>query len=143
GRDRTPATMFLPAVMLLAATAVLGVLPELPAGAEVAAARTQDAATYQALVLDDRAPSTHHSPHSKHTLAGILYGGLSALLAVAVALAAIYRKRLPAMLHAVVRPLHGGLRVLRAAHSGRPTDYVAWLTLGTALLGGAFAGVLR
>ena len=35
------------------------------------------------------------------------------------------------------------LRVLKAAHSGVVGDYVAWLTVGAATLGGLFALTLR
>jgi hypothetical protein len=61
--------------------------------------------------------------------------------AAAVALVALFRRRLaPERLRAAVHGSAGrGLQGLRAVHSGDVDDYVAWLTLGVAILGGAFA----
>jgi hypothetical protein len=58
-----------------------------------------------------------------------------------VAVVALFRKRaIPERMRAGVRGSAGlGIRGLRAAHSGDVDDYVAWLTLGVAILGGAFA----
>jgi hypothetical protein len=39
----------------------------------------------------------------------------------------------------LVTPALGGLRVLRDLHSGHIGDYIAWLTFGTAVIGGLFA----
>jgi hypothetical protein len=43
----------------------------------------------------------------------------------------------------MTRTLARGLQPLRAAHSGHIGDYVAWLTFGTAVLGGLFALTIR
>lgn len=69
------------------------------------------------------------------TFSGIALGLLSALLAVLVALAALYRDRLPARLVAVARPVAPILAGVRALHSGHVGDYVAWLFVGVAGLG--------
>jgi hypothetical protein len=67
-------------------------------------------------------------------LLGLLSG------AGAVALAAVsLRPRRRRVSELVARPL----APLRAAHSGVVTDYVAWATLGTAVLGGLLALLLR
>ena len=39
--------------------------------------------------------------------------------------------------------VRGPTAALRAVHSGHVGDYVAWLTVGLAILGGAFAVALR
>lgn len=65
-----------------------------------------------------------------------LLAGLHAALAAALAFWAVYRKRIP---RALRWPSHleGPLRPLRALQSGHPGDYVAWLTVGFAVLGAA------
>jgi multicomponent Na+:H+ antiporter subunit D len=56
--------------------------------------------------------------------------------AAAVALALLYRGRLPqAVLAAGARVALPVLTPLRLAHSGHVRDYVAWLTLGTGAIG--------
>ena len=60
--------------------------------------------------------------------------------AAGLAAFALWRRRLPNALReragrALVPPLNG----LRTLHSGHVGDYVAWLTFGTAVLGGLFA----
>jgi hypothetical protein len=45
--------------------------------------------------------------------------------------------------HDFFRSLELGNSVLRRVHSGHPGDYVAWLSAGTAVLGGAFVLFLR
>jgi multicomponent Na+:H+ antiporter subunit D len=52
----------------------------------------------------------------------------------------LWRRRLPALLRERAgRALVPALDGLRSLHSGHVGDYVAWLTFGTALLGGLFA----
>ena len=52
----------------------------------------------------------------------------------------LWRRRLPAALRERGgRALAPALEGLRALHSGHVGDYVAWLTFGTAALGGLFA----
>ncbi|HZX65878.1 MAG TPA: hypothetical protein VFE76_10815, partial [Myxococcales bacterium] len=66
------------------------------------------------------------------------------LLAVAIAAAALGRKRMPIALRSAVaaiwNPLLRGLRLL---HSGRIGDSLAWLAFGTAAFGGLCAAFLR
>ena len=70
---------------------------------------------------------------------------LRRVLAVAIALLSLFRDRLPrrfrsrgklASSRRFCPPLH-------ALHSGDIRDYVAWLALGAALIGGAFLFALR
>jgi multicomponent Na+:H+ antiporter subunit D len=60
----------------------------------------------------------------------------AAIAAVAVAAVALYVDRLP-------RPAARTLARLRALHFGHIGDYVAWLSVGVATIGGAFALTLR
>jgi hypothetical protein len=56
---------------------------------------------------------------------------------VAVAFLGLFRPRLP------VRILDAPVAALKAAHSGIAADYVVWMTLGTAVIGGIWALTLR
>jgi hypothetical protein len=74
----------------------------------------------------------------------VLYGIGGAAIALVLALVGLYRRRLPEL---VLAPLRSGLSpplaALRAAHSGVVGDYVAWITVGTAVIGGVWALLLR
>ena len=61
-----------------------------------------------------------------------------------IPLAALRRDRLPATFRrGAMAAVRGPTAALRAVHSGHVGDYVAWLTVGLAILGGAFAVALR
>jgi multicomponent Na+:H+ antiporter subunit D len=63
--------------------------------------------------------------------------------AVALGAVALFRRRLPKRLRrAALAPARPALNALRFVHSGEVQDYVAWVTLGVAMLGGAFALML-
>jgi multicomponent Na+:H+ antiporter subunit D len=137
-RGRTPAPMTAVMVTLLAGGLAANMVPGLVPATEAAAERFQDRRAYAAAVLegaDLQAPVIPSRP-SRPPLLG-LAGGAGA---VVLALIALFRHRLP---RAVAGPtetlLRRPLSVLRAVHSGHTGDYVAWLTLGVAVLGGALA----
>jgi multicomponent Na+:H+ antiporter subunit D len=135
---RRPALMWGPALALVVAALVWGLLPGLVDAAGRAGARFVDSAAYARAVLEDRpvprAVSTLHGP----TATGYLYAAASVLGAVAVAGAALAgaRDRAP-----------GGARralaVVRDLHSGRPGDYAAWTAAGVAALGALLALAVR
>jgi multicomponent Na+:H+ antiporter subunit D len=145
GRDRTPAVMFVPALVLLAAGLAVGLSPRLLAAAEAAAELFVDRVAYADSVLRD----THHPlpkpprPHGTKP-SELILGAASAAATLALAAVALGRRRVPDRLRALT--WSGPGRVvdgLRALHSGHVGDYVAWLTFGVAALGGAFAFVVR
>jgi multicomponent Na+:H+ antiporter subunit D len=144
-RDRTPASMFLPALLLLTVGLALGLVPHVATGAQEAAARFQDQKAYAAAVLDN---AQAHAPpvESEHpTVHGRVYGLVSTVAAVGLAALALFQRRLPAGVRRVgraldVRPAVDGLRRLHSGHIG---DYIAWLTLGLAAVGGLFSLALR
>jgi hypothetical protein len=73
-----------------------------------------------------------------------LYGIGGTLVALGAAAFGLWRHRLPRpLLREGDRVLGRPLDVLRAAHSGVIGDYVLWITVGTALLGGIWAITLR
>jgi multicomponent Na+:H+ antiporter subunit D len=120
-RGRAPVATLI-SVVLVAAGLAWGLVPGLVDGAAAAAARFVDRGAYAAGVLrgvaTDVAAPAGHGP----TTTAWLWGAGSALLALAVA----WAPTVP------VGPL-------RALHSGRIGDYVAWLAAGTALVAGVLA----
>lgn len=76
--------------------------------------------------------------------AGTVWSTASTAAAFLFAWLALWCDRLPAWLH---RPCAGAARtpiqLLRAVHSGDIRDYVAWITFGTAALGGLLALSVR
>jgi multicomponent Na+:H+ antiporter subunit D len=75
------------------------------------------------------------APHDVLTH-GLVSAGLRALAAVAVALWAVLHLRVPRELRWPSH-LEGPMRPVRQLQSGQPGDYVAWLTVGCAVLGAA------
>lgn len=138
---RTPAVMVIPAAALLIGTLALGLAPNLPESTQLGAVRLEDREAYVAGVLGG-APGpepTRRAPERS----GPLTGMLTALGAAAVALLGLFRGRLPEGVRgAAWRAWGPALSALRAVHSGHVGDYVAWLMLGLAILGGAFAASL-
>jgi multicomponent Na+:H+ antiporter subunit D len=143
---RVPVVVFAPPCVLMAGALILSGIPQMGPVIEVAAARFQDRAAYAALVLDGvtRHASLTPLPPVGPTLSIVLAGLGSTAGAVAVALLALFRWRLPmAWRRAVGRPAAPGIAWLRRLQSGYIRDYIAWLTLGVALLGAACTATLR
>ena len=139
GRGRTPWTMVAAAAILLAAALAVGLWPGLSTSAEEAAVRFEDRPAYADAVLRGHARMEEHHPAGAgiSVASGLLFSGG----AVAFALVALFRRRLiPGPVRAaamgVARP---PLAALRAVHSGEVQDYVVWLAVGVAALGGGFA----
>lgn len=134
------------AVFVLAGAAV-SVVPGLGRRTVAAAGRFRDRADYAAVVLHGapmphapRLPFTLEHP----TLETLLYGSGSLLVALGLAALGLYRTRIHgAVAEAAARVLSPPVAALKAVHSGVVGDYVMWLVLGTAVLGGAWAVALR
>ena len=124
--------MLLTIATLVLAGLVASVVPGLQDGSEHAAAHFMDRHAYVAHVLEgkpvDVLPEVPVVVH-RATGASIAYGLGATALTVLATLFGLSRRRLPDVLAPPVN-------VLKAAHSGIVGDYVMWLTLGTALLGG-------
>lgn len=144
-RGRAPAVMLVPAVVLVVAALVVGLWPPLIHTAEVAAERFVDPAAYQSAFLDGvRHPLPVRSGASGLTAHASRLGVVAAAAAVVVALAGLFRDRLPgAVRKAMIDAWTPPLRVLRGLQSGHVGDYVAWLVCGAAVLGGSYLIVLR
>ena len=141
-----------PLLVAVALTAVvlgvaISVVPGLGQRAEYAAARFQDRSAYAARVLRGHPFSAGQSlPVAiRHTsLGSLLYGGGATILAFGLAFLGLYRRRLPHGVSVVARrTLAPPVHVLRGFHSGVVGDYVTWVAVGTAVVGGAFALLLH
>jgi multicomponent Na+:H+ antiporter subunit D len=144
-RERTPKSMFVPALLLLAAGLALGLVPHLATGAQHAAAHFQDQRGYATAVLDGKEIPAATGGSEHPTLTGRAYGLISTAAAIGLAALALFRKRLPAWLRAAGRAvdIRPALLAVRRVHSGHIGDYIAWLTLGLAGVGGLFSLALR
>ncbi|MGH3258017.1 MAG: complex I subunit 5 family protein [Streptosporangiaceae bacterium] len=146
GRQRTPLTMIIPPAVLVAAAAAVGLITRLGPAVEAAAIRFEDQAGYNATVL-----AGAHIAHpvalaaaepAGLTLADVLTGTGSAAGAAALALLALYWRRLP-LLRRGYEPGAGLTTPIRRFQSGVVNDYVTWIVLGLACLGGVLALVVR
>jgi multicomponent Na+:H+ antiporter subunit D len=135
------------AVVAVAAGLAISLVPGLGQRAAYAADRFRNTSGYATTVLHGEAmPPPPSLPISvEHTsLESVLYGVTATLVAVALALAGLYRRRLPrALASGADRTLGPPVRVLHALHSGVVGDYVTWVAVGTALVGGVWALLLH
>jgi multicomponent Na+:H+ antiporter subunit D len=132
--------------LLLAATAVMLVLglatsivPGFGQRAEYGAERFRDRAAYAERVLHGQpVPQTARLPFAVQPTGAesIGYGLAAGVLALAVAAFGLWRRRL---IGACPRPVV----ILKELHSGVVGDYVMWIVLGTAVIGGVWAASLR
>jgi multicomponent Na+:H+ antiporter subunit D len=145
-------TASMPALFAVTATLlVLGLAVSLAPGlgqrVEQAAGRARDRIAYVDRVLRDHkpAPPARQPVGVEHTATdSLLYGIGGLLIAVGLALAGLYRRGLPQLVRTALRSTLGPpLAVLRVAHSGVVGDYVAWITVGTAVVGGVWALLLH
>ncbi|MDX6487672.1 MAG: multicomponent Na+:H+ antiporter subunit [Gaiellaceae bacterium] len=128
------------ALVLLVLGLAVSLVPGLEGHAEAAAGSFQNTRGYAVVVLRSAHQYSAAIPFRLELppLSSILLGLLSGAGAVALAAASL-RPRRRRVSDLVARPL----APLRAAHSGLVTDYVAWATFGTAVLGGLLALLLR
>jgi multicomponent Na+:H+ antiporter subunit D len=125
----------------------LGFAPGLEDRSEHAADRFRDRHAYVERTLDGKV--RRYGPAASVVLhrakASSIWYGLGALLiAAATAAIGLYRRRLPATVRrAGARLLDPAVAGLKTVHSGIVGDYVMWITVGTALVGGVWALTLR
>jgi multicomponent Na+:H+ antiporter subunit D len=126
------------ALMIVLGLAV-SVVPGLATRTHAAADRFRDRSAYvQHVLFEKPAPAASRLPFDVPLVAteSFLYGAGAPLLAVALAWLALFRRRAAGALLRPVAPL-------RALHTGVIGDYVMWLTVGTAVIGGVWAIALR
>ena len=145
GRARTPLSMLLPCCVLVAlglAVGVLALVPRFASGLEAAAVRFQDQGGYAATVLRG-ARVAHPVPRYPPAPAGVTPASVSialcsVVLAVLLALAALYWRRLPALRRGH-EPGCGLTVAIQRFQSGVINDYITWLVTGVATLGAVLA----
>jgi multicomponent Na+:H+ antiporter subunit D len=136
--------VLLPACGLVVAGLVVGLVPGLASAMHRYAVFFQDHAAYPAWVLDGRTPATPHASHLGPSATNVLTGFAGTLGALGLAALLLWHERIPRLLEGrSARLTQASIAALRALHSGRIGDYVAWLVTGTAVLGGLLALGLR
>jgi multicomponent Na+:H+ antiporter subunit D len=132
-RGRVPGVMFASAAVLIVAGLLVAAVPGTAEDAQRSAHAFADREAYAAPVLGRPQPPAE----PVHLLHGgpleVVLGLLTALGAIALAVA-LLRDLVP-----MPRPVLMGFERLRRQHSGQIGDYVAWATVGFALLGGLCA----
>jgi multicomponent Na+:H+ antiporter subunit D len=139
GPDKTPAVMFVPAALLILAALALGVIPGTSEAFRTAAERFIDGPAYARAALAGVSPTgLATAPSYSAPAHSYLYAALGLVGALGCAAAALFvpRERWP---RAPASLLGSAGHAVRGLHSGHVGDYVAWLVLGVAVLGGAFA----
>src|SRR5205085_8159760 len=132
--------LVIPAAVLAALALAVGAVPTITTHAQQAAERFENRAGYAAHVLDGQSAQFVQLPRYKVSRESVLWGVVSLSGAFGVAAFGLWRQRLPAWPRRTAwRVLEPPINALRALHSGHVGDYVAWLTFGTAVLGGCFA----
>lgn len=139
---RTPAVMFVPAAALVLLGIALSGVPQLRRVVEANAHIFTDQSGYAHMVLDGAEPPVSDEGPAGPLMPSIIRSSIAGGLALLLALASIFRKRFGRTLN-FTRALERGNSVFRKVHSGHPSDYVAWLSFGTAVLGGLFVWLLR
>ncbi len=146
GKQRTPLTMIIPPAVLLVVAAVIALIPQLGSAVQAAAIRFEDQAGYNATVLAG-AHITHPvaiaaAESAGITVADVLTGTGSAVGALILAFLALYWRRLP-LLRRGYEPGAGLTAPIKRFQSGVVNDYVTWIVLGLACVGGVLALVIR
>jgi multicomponent Na+:H+ antiporter subunit D len=146
GKQRTPLTMIIPPAVLVLAAIAFGLIPQLGSVVQAAAIRFEDQAGYNAIVL-----AGTHIAHpvalaaaepTGITLSAVMAGVGSTIGALVLAFLALYWRRLP-LLRRGYEPGAGLTAPIQRFQSGVVNDYVTWLVLGLACLGGVLALVIR
>jgi multicomponent Na+:H+ antiporter subunit D len=145
-KQRTPLSMIVPAAVLVAAAVGVVFAPHLGSAVEAAAVRFQDQAAYNATVLSGAhvAHPTAVAPAESTgiTALDVATGAGSAAGGLVLAFLALYWRRLP-VLRRGFEPGAGLARPLQGFQSGVVNDYVTWIVIGLACLGGALAFSIR
>jgi multicomponent Na+:H+ antiporter subunit D len=133
-----------------AALVVLGLLvsvvPGLSQRAEYGAERFRDRAAYAERLLHDVPMKTKRIPYAVQPTTGesVAYGIGAGVLTLLFATFGLWRDRLPWGWRRIgARAAGQPLAVLKGVHSGVIGDYVMWITVGAALLGGVWGLTLR
>jgi multicomponent Na+:H+ antiporter subunit D len=138
-RRRVPEMMLVSAAGLIVAGLAIGALPGVIAEARHGADAFADRTAYAAAVLGRPVPRTPPVGPSHIGAFEVVLALLTALGAVALAAVLLGRLRVPLPPAGLRRAAESGFLRLRRQHSGQLGDYVAWATVGFAVLGGTLA----
>jgi len=146
GKQRTPLTMIVPPTLLVACAAALGLITQLGPAVQAAAIRFEDQAGYSATVLAG-ARIAHPvaiaaAEPAGITISDVLTGTGSTIGALILAFLALYWRRLP-LLRRGYEPGAGLTAPVQRFQSGVVNDYVTWIVLGLAGIGGVLALIIR
>jgi multicomponent Na+:H+ antiporter subunit D len=141
-KERTPLSMIVPPAILVVAAVVLVLLPHLGTAVQASAVRFQDQGSYNASVLSGTHVTHSAAPNRAEstgvTVPDLATGTGSAMGSVLLALLALYWRRLP-VLRRGYEPGMGLTTPIQRFQSGVVNDYVTWIVIGLACLGGALA----
>lgn len=145
-KSRTPLSMIVPAVALVALALSVGLFPHLGAHVQDGAVRFQDQAAYNATVLTGAHiahPAALLAPEDASvTTTDVVTGVGTAAASLGLALLALYWRRLPVLCRGF-EPGAGLVGPIRRFQSGVVNDYVTWMVVGLACIGGALAFAIR
>jgi multicomponent Na+:H+ antiporter subunit D len=141
-RARVPGVMFASAGILIVAGLAVSAMPGVITEAQRGAHASADRAAYAAAVLGRPIPPGPSIEYLHPGAVEVILGLVTVLGAVGLAAVMVQRVRLPVTLpKELVRAAEWTSWRLRRQHSGQIGDYVAWATVGFALLAGLFAAV--
>ena len=140
---RTPAVLFVPAVLLMAGGLIVGIVPGVARLALAGAARFEDRAGQAAAALHGHVAAVPAFPAPAPDASEILYGLLFSAIAAVLGLAVLAPRRWPQSLGVARRGWEQVALRLRELHGGHPGDDVTWLVVGAAVLCGALSLALR
>ncbi|TSD95393.1 NADH dehydrogenase [Skermania sp. ID1734] len=139
-----PASIKAVIAFLIAAALAMGVVPGVVTGMSAAGHNFVATSQYLARALSGTSTMRTANEAAAHwTVSGVVLGVVSALVAAAMACAAIWAQTLPTVLSKAARWIEIPVRSVERLHSGHVGDYVAWLFVGTAVLGGLLSLALR
>jgi multicomponent Na+:H+ antiporter subunit D len=145
-KGRTPLSMIVPPAVLVGLAIAAGLLPHLGSLVQSAAVRFQDQAAYNATVLMGAQiahpaaimPTEDATP----TLTDVMTGLGTVAASLVLALISLHWRRVP-VLRRGYEPGTGLVGPIRRFQSGVVNDYVTWMVIGLACIGGALAYTIR
>jgi multicomponent Na+:H+ antiporter subunit D len=141
-RARVPGVMFASAAILIVGGLAVSALPGVITEAQQSVHAFGDRAGYAAAVLGRPAPPVPSIEYLHPGAFDVILSVITVLGAVGLTAVLVERLRLPfALPGALRRAAQTTSWRLRRQHSGQIGDYVAWATIGFALLAGLFAVV--
>lgn len=145
-KERTPRSMILPPALFVVVALGVTFVPHLGPAIQHGAVRFQDQSAYSSTVLSGVRATHVAAPLAPEdtgiTVADVATGAGSVLGSLLLAALALYRRRLP-LVGWFFTPRAGPRAFLERLQSGLVADYVAWIVIGTACLGGALAFSIR